>query len=72
MDNLVNNKIVLFVAVLLIIAGFIFAPFVLIWSLNTLFPILVIEYTWQTWLAVSSLFAVIHMLTYRSNKHSHG
>ena len=72
MDNLVNNKIVLFVAVLLIIAGFIFAPFVLIWSLNTLFPILVIEYTWQTWLAVSSLFAVTHMLTYRSSKHTHG
>jgi len=28
-------------------------PFVLIWSLNTLFPVLAIEYTFHTWLAAS-------------------
>ena len=35
-------------AAFIVIAG----PFVLIWSINTLFPVLAIEYTLDTWLAV--------------------
>jgi hypothetical protein len=27
-------------------------PLLTIWALNTLFPVLAIQYTWQTWLAV--------------------
>jgi hypothetical protein len=27
-------------------------PFLTIWSLNTLFPSLNIQYTWETWVAV--------------------
>jgi len=31
-------------------------PIIGIWSLNTLFPVLHIELTWQTWLAFNILF----------------
>ena len=30
----------------------ILAPFALVWALNTLFPILQIEYSFETWIAV--------------------
>ena len=39
------------IAVFLIIVG----PFITIWALNTLFPMLAIPYTFYTWLAVLSL-----------------
>ena len=39
--------LVLFV-VFLIVVG----PLLTIWALNTLFPVVAIDYTWQTWLAV--------------------
>ena len=41
------NAIYGFVFVLAII----FAPLALIWALNTLFPVLLIPYTFETWLA---------------------
>lgn len=43
-------KIILIVA--LIIALIIIGPLLTIWALNTLFPILAIPYTIQTWCAV--------------------
>lgn len=45
-----NMKVYSLIAVifLLIIIG----PFATIWSLNTLFPVLSIPYTFETWLAV--------------------
>ena len=43
-------------AILLIIIAVAFGPIVGIWSLNTLFPVLHIELTWQTWLAFNVLF----------------
>jgi hypothetical protein len=42
---------ILFVVVLAILA-IIFVPLATIWSLNTLFPILSIPYTFYSWLAV--------------------
>jgi hypothetical protein len=45
--------------VLLIIVLVIAGPFITIWSLNTLFPALAIEYTFQTWLAAIILGSVI-------------
>jgi len=45
--------------VLLIIVLVIAGPFITIWSLNTLFPALAIEYTFQTWLAAVILGSVI-------------
>lgn len=44
--------------VLLIIALVIAGPFITIWALNTLFPVLAIEYTFQTWLAAIILGSV--------------
>ena len=42
-----TNAIYVFVFVLAIIFG----PLALIWALNTLFPALLIPYTFETWLA---------------------
>lgn len=45
--------------VMLIIALFIVGPLLVIWSLNTVFPLLAIPYTFDTWLAtiiLSGLF----------------
>lgn len=38
--------------IVLIGLAIIFAPFLTIWSLNTLFPVLSIPYNFWTWLAV--------------------
>jgi hypothetical protein len=40
----------------LILIAVIFGPIVGIWSLNTLFPVLNIPFTLQTWLAFNCLF----------------
>ena len=47
------NKIMLVVGfAVLIVTLVLLGPWLVIWAMNTLFPILVIPYTWQTWLAV--------------------
>ena len=45
--------IILLVA--LIILVIIFGPFMIVWALNTLFPVLVIPYNFWTWLSVAIL-----------------
>jgi hypothetical protein len=46
-------KISMLIALIILSAFIVIAgPFVLIWSINTLFPVLAIEYTLDTWLAV--------------------
>lgn len=37
----------------------IFVPLATIWSLNTLFPVLAIPYTFETWLATAILGSVV-------------
>ena len=44
-----NIGILLFAA--LIIALIVFGPFITIWAMNTLFPVLAIPYTFDTWCA---------------------
>lgn len=44
-----NTEITIFILAIIII---IFGPLASIWSLNTLFPALAIEYSFSTWLAV--------------------
>jgi len=46
------------VAVIAVIAVVLIAPFVTIWALNTLFPVLAIPYTLETWFAVIVLGGV--------------
>ncbi len=45
------------IGIILIIALVALGPLLVIWSLNTLFPALAIEYTFWTWLAVMILSA---------------
>lgn len=42
-------------------------PFLTIWALNTLFPVLAIPYTWQTWFAVN-IVKGIFTISYSSKK----
>ena len=44
------GKILVFALILIAVA--IIAPFLSIWSLNTLFPVLAIPYTLDTWSAI--------------------
>jgi hypothetical protein len=46
------KMIKLILAVLFIVFLIVVGPLLTIWALNTLFPVLAIDYTWQTWLAV--------------------
>jgi len=41
-----------FIIGLIALLAIIFGPFLTIWSLNTLFPVLAIPYTFDTWCAV--------------------
>lgn len=43
-----TNLTIILILLVLIVIGF---PLALIWALNTLFPVLVIPYTFETWLA---------------------
>ena len=52
----------------LILIAVIFGPIVGIWSLNTLFPVLHIAYTWETWLAFGILFGSVTGLSFGSRK----
>ena len=44
--------------VLLFVLVLIFGPLALIWALNTLFPVLLIPYTFETWLAAVVVFNI--------------
>lgn len=55
MRNLIAVVGLIALVIVLIIAG----PLLLIWSLNTLFPVLAIDYTVWTWLAALILAATV-------------
>jgi hypothetical protein len=46
-------------AVIVVIALVIVGPLIIIWSMNTLFPMLAIPYDIWTWLATVFLFAAV-------------
>ena len=54
-----SNAIKLILAIALVIVLIIAGPFLTIWSLNTLFPVLAIPYTVWTWLAALILGAAV-------------
>ena len=58
----------LIIGVSLIIAVIVFGPIVGIWSLNTLFPVLTIPYTLETWAAFFLLFGSVTGLRFGSKK----
>ena len=57
------KNITLIIVLLLVI---IFSPFIAIWSLNTLFPLLVIPYTFETWLASLLLVGTLKTSTMKT------
>jgi hypothetical protein len=52
-----KNNTVVFLAVIAVIVLLIAGPFIVIWSVNILFPTAAIPYTWETWLATILLGA---------------
>lgn len=63
-----NNVFSILLAIVVIILLLIFAPFLTIWSLNTLFPNLEIPYTMETWAATVLLTGVIQSTNLGFNK----
>lgn len=54
------SKLIAIVGALALIIGlFLLGPLLVIWALNTLFPVVNIDYTWQTWIAVIIIGAFI-------------
>jgi hypothetical protein len=54
------SKILTLIAIVALIVALIVAgPLLIIWALNTLFPVLAIAYTWETWLAALILGATV-------------
>lgn len=47
------------IIIALVVLLVVFGPFATIWALNTLFPALVIPYTFETWVAVVLLSSVL-------------
>lgn len=45
--------------ILLFLVMIIFVPFLLVWSLNTLFPVLAISYNIKTWLAALIIMSIV-------------
>lgn len=58
----------LILGVSLILIAVTLGPIAGIWSLNTLFPVLAIPYTWETWLAFFLLFGSITGLRFSTFK----
>jgi hypothetical protein len=54
-----NSIGIILLAVIAAIALIILGPLIIIWSMNTLFPVLAIPYDIWTWLATVFLFAAI-------------
>jgi hypothetical protein len=58
----------LIIGIVLIVALIVIGPLLGIWSLNTLFPVLTIPYTWETWAAFLLLFGSATGLRFGSRK----
>ena len=58
----------LFLGIVLILAAVVLGPLIGIWSLNTLFPVLAIPFTWETWAAFFFLFGSLTGLRFSSRK----
>ena len=59
-------KFILGVAILIVAVAV--GPILMIWSLNTLFPVLAIQYTWETWTAAFLLSAPFGSGLFRKSK----
>ena len=53
---MIKSLIKLVLGITLLVVVIVVGPLLGIWSLNTLFPVLTIPYTWETWAAFLLLF----------------
>jgi hypothetical protein len=53
---MISSLIKLILGIALILIAVVLGPLIGVWSLNTLFPVLAIPYTWETWAAFFFLF----------------
>lgn len=60
----------LIIGIILLTVVIVFGPLVGIWSLNTLFPILAIPYTLNTWCAFFLIFGSITGLRFKVTRKS--
>jgi hypothetical protein len=65
---MITSIIKLILGISLFVAVVVFGPLLGIWSLNTLFPVLAIPYTWETWAAFALLFGSATGLRFGSRK----
>ena len=63
-----NSETKLILALLLVLALVIFGPIATIWALNTLFPVLNIPVTLETWLAAFIIPAAFKTTVTTNNK----
>ena len=65
-----SKTVSILVAIVVILSLLIIAPFLTIWSLNTIFPVLEIPYTLETWTATILLTAVLQSssLSFKNRK----
>lgn len=65
---MMTSLLKLIFGIALIAAVVVFGPLLGIWSLNTLFPVLTIPYTLETWAAFGLLFGSATGLSFGSRK----
>jgi len=65
---MIKSLFKLIVGIILIVIVIVVGPLLGIWSLNTLFPVLAIPYTWETWAAFLLLFGSATGLRFGSRK----
>lgn len=65
---MIKTILKLIIGIILVVGVILIGPLLGIWSLNTLFPVLNIPYTWQTWAAFLFLFGSVTGLRFGSKK----
>ena len=65
---MMSSLIKLIVGLTLVALVIVFGPLLGIWSLNTLFPVLGIPYTWETWAAYFLIFGSLTGLRFGGKK----
>lgn len=65
---MIKSLFKLILGIILLIAIIVFGPLAGIWSLNTLFPVLNIGYTLETWAAFFLLFGSVTGLRFGGKK----
>ena len=65
---MIKSILKLILGLALLVAVIVIGPLLGIWSLNTLFPVLAIPYTWETWAAFLLLFGSATGLRFGSRK----